>query len=611
MKKLVILFIFLLSSSIISQNKVSNQEVENTFKLIFQNPDEAYIKLIDLEKRSSNQSDSLHGIVLGHIGVYYAVKSDFDNANNYFDNALKNLDTESKAYINTQKNKAIIYKKQGQLNKAISLLKLALTKALKKKNDDSIAIIYGELGSCYAAKEEFEKALNYLIKSIQIWEKVESKNSKKIAVEKQKLANLYFKMNNANYALSIYKEIIPIFKLNADFYNAYLCQITEANIYLHLNNPKKALLLLDEALIEIKKFDNKELILYANERKAKALQSLDKKKESLDAYKKAFVYGLKHEQIRTVYTFIELGNLMISEGQWQELKQYIVLSEQKQFQILLKLSTTEDKKRYYDLRIKYYEKKGDQPEKVLLNKKTRDSFDIELKSKYDVHKIREKQAEYRMKLAENEKTIAAQKLENEKIKLILVSIFGLFLLITGLSIYYKSKIKQQFLKTNLEKTKLEKSLVQKEIEIQKEISSEQLITIKKQEQELLAQTLEKVEADKLLANTLNEIRNDLSPKKIKQIEAINKSSTLYWKNVLEKFNYINPTFNQSLLEQYPQLSKGDRDFCSFVKLNLSNKEIAHLLQISPESVITKKYRIVKKLNLPKEVDFQHWLSEII
>jgi DNA-binding CsgD family transcriptional regulator len=114
----------------------------------------------------------------------------------------------------------------------------------------------------------------------------------------------------------------------------------------------------------------------------------------------------------------------------------------------------------------------------------------------------------------------------------------------------------------------------------------------------------------MLLQVMSDLENEISPQKIKTIKAIQNGGSTYWKSVLEKFEKINPDFNQALIKGQPQLTKGERDFCSFVKLNLSNKEIAHLLQISPESVITKKYRILKKLNLPKEVDFQLWLSEM-
>lgn len=114
-------------------------------------------------------------------------------------------------------------------------------------------MIYGEIGSCYSAQEDFETALNYFIKSIDTWERLDAKDEKKLAIEKQKLANLYFKMNNAKYALHLYQEIIPIFRAHADFYNLYLSQITEANIYLHLENPKIGLTVARWSLIAFEK----------------------------------------------------------------------------------------------------------------------------------------------------------------------------------------------------------------------------------------------------------------------------------------------------------------------------------------------------------------------
>ncbi|WP_413604871.1 helix-turn-helix transcriptional regulator [Flavobacterium rakeshii] len=45
-------------------------------------------------------------------------------------------------------------------------------------------------------------------------------------------------------------------------------------------------------------------------------------------------------------------------------------------------------------------------------------------------------------------------------------------------------------------------------------------------------------------------------------------------------------------------------------MNLTNKEIASLLQISHESVITKKYRIKKKMNIQEDVDFEKVIMEI-
>jgi DNA-binding CsgD family transcriptional regulator len=390
----------------------------------------------------------------------------------------------------------------------------------------------------------------------------------------------------------------------------YLSQINEANIYIHLGNPTKAYELLDEALLQLEKYDSKELILFANERKAKALELLKKYDTALESYKNAFQYGLQYNQIRTVYTFIEMGNLLVSQNKLSDLSDYISLSEAREFQNLFQLTTTEDQKRYYELLLAFYTAQKSNPEKISFYERRRDEKDQILQAKYDLYKVREKQAEYRMTIAEKETTIASQKVAIQRIKIVVLYGLGFFLILIGVVLYSRFKYKQKLLKSNLEKTTLEKQLAEKEIVKEKGISARRLLKIKSQEQELLTQTLQKVESDKLLLQVMSDLENEITPQKMKTIKALQKGESNFWKSVLVKFDKINPDFNQILIEEFPQLTKGDRDFCSFVKLNLSNKEIAHLLQISPESVITKKYRILKKLNLPKDFEFIHWLNQL-
>jgi DNA-binding CsgD family transcriptional regulator len=610
LKKIVLFCLIVLSLGGFAQNKISSNQVEDAFQLIFQNPSAAFEKLKVLEKQTKTQNDSLHSIVLGHLGVYYAVKSDLTAAGHYFDKSITTAVKGSKTQANAIKNKAIVYKKNGQIEQSLELLEKALTIAKNKKYKDTEAIIYGEIGSCYSSQEDFENALNYMIQSIDLWEKITPVDLKKIAIEKQKLANLYFKMNNGNYALQIYKEIIPIFRTQGDLYNLYLCQINEANIYIHLDNPTKANALLNEALVQLRKFDNKELILFAKERKAKALELLKKNDLAIENYKNAFDYGLQHKQIRTVYTFIEMGNLFLAQNRINDLSQYIELSELPNFQRLLELTTTEDQKRFYELLVDFYTAQNASPEKISSYKKMRDEKAELLQAKYDLYKVREKQAEYRMTIAEKETTIASQKIAIQRIKIFILYGLGFFLILIGIVLYSRFKYKQKLLKLDLKKSELEKKMAQQETIKEKELSAIRLQKIKAQEQELLTQTLQKVESDKMLLQVMSDLENEITPQKLKTIKAIQNGGSNYWKSVLNKFEKINPDFNQTLMKANPQLTKGERDFCSFVKLNLSNKEIAHLLQISPESVITKKYRILKKLNLPKEIDFQLWLSEM-
>src|SRR5690606_685960 len=95
----------------------------------------------------------------------------------------------------------------------------------------------------------------------------------------------------------------------------------------------------------------------------------------------------------------------------------------------------------------------------------------------------------------------------------------------------------------------------------------------------------------------------------KELEHLIKQKD-YWKQFETRFNSIHPEFNAGLVKKYSKLTKNDLEFCALLKLNLSNKEIASLLQISHESAITKKYRIKKKMGISDDTEFEKLIMEM-
>ncbi|OEK07191.1 hypothetical protein BFP71_05935 [Roseivirga misakiensis] len=57
------------------------------------------------------------------------------------------------------------------------------------------------------------------------------------------------------------------------------------------------------------------------------------------------------------------------------------------------------------------------------------------------------------------------------------------------------------------------------------------------------------------------------------------------------------TFQQQLKKTYPCLTAYDLRLCTYLKANLSTKEIATLLNITPDSVKKAKHRLRKKLSI--------------
>ncbi len=70
-----------------------------------------------------------------------------------------------------------------------------------------------------------------------------------------------------------------------------------------------------------------------------------------------------------------------------------------------------------------------------------------------------------------------------------------------------------------------------------------------------------------------------------------------WEFFKEAFNNADKDFLNKIKNRHPELTANDLKFCAFLRLNLSSKEIAPLLNISVRSVEIKRYRLRKKMNL--------------
>lgn len=77
-----------------------------------------------------------------------------------------------------------------------------------------------------------------------------------------------------------------------------------------------------------------------------------------------------------------------------------------------------------------------------------------------------------------------------------------------------------------------------------------------------------------------------------------------------KFSEAFPTFNSRLLQINSHLTYSDLEYCALIRLNLDNKIIADYKNISPNSVISKKYRLRKKLNISKDENMYIWMLNL-
>ena len=80
-----------------------------------------------------------------------------------------------------------------------------------------------------------------------------------------------------------------------------------------------------------------------------------------------------------------------------------------------------------------------------------------------------------------------------------------------------------------------------------------------------------------------------------------------WQVFEANFNQLHHQFFQRLKNQYPELTPGDLRLAAYLKMNLSSKEIAPLLNISLRGVENKRYRLRQKMGLGGQVNLTEYL----
>ena len=84
-----------------------------------------------------------------------------------------------------------------------------------------------------------------------------------------------------------------------------------------------------------------------------------------------------------------------------------------------------------------------------------------------------------------------------------------------------------------------------------------------------------------------------------------------WEQFSVHFNHVNEGFFTILKDQYPDLTPNELKLCAFLRMNLSSKEIAQLMNITIKAVEVSRYRLRKKLHLDPDQNLYDFLLRIV
>lgn len=200
----------------------------------------------------------------------------------------------------------------------------------------------------------------------------------------------------------------------------------------------------------------------------------------------------------------------------------------------------------------------------------------------------------------------------------------LYLLIIGavLFFYYKwNKLRyMQKLRLQAEELKHQREILEMELKAENELNMQEYqkhileLELQTKSSEVAGKSLSIAKQSEMIENIQNILDSEKDFNKlkseIKKAIKINEVNKHEWEIFETNLNQIHNEFIINLSKKYPNLTPKDIKLCVYLKMNLSSKEIAPMMNISFRGVELHRYRLRKKLNLSQEENLSKFLLSV-
>ena len=200
----------------------------------------------------------------------------------------------------------------------------------------------------------------------------------------------------------------------------------------------------------------------------------------------------------------------------------------------------------------------------------------------------------------------------------------LYLLVIGavLFFYYKwNKLRYtQKLKLQAEELKHQREILEMELKAENELNSQEYekhileLELQTKSSEVAGKSLSIAKQSEMIENiqSILDSEKDFNKLKseIKKAIKINEVNKHEWEIFETNLNQIHNEFIINLSKKFPNLTPKDIKLCVYLKMNLSSKEIAPMMNISFRGVELHRYRLRKKLNLTQDENLSKFLLSL-
>jgi tetratricopeptide (TPR) repeat protein len=424
------------------------------------------------------------------------------------------------------------------------------------------------IATVYKEQKQFDKALEYLNKSLPMSQAAHDNFAISICYEN--IGDLYFQIKQYDKSKENYNRALDLFTKVGSEGGQIFCYMGLANVYREQNNFSEALHCGKQVITlsgEFEKYERPRL--YGNESLGKTFLAMRDFNQAREYFETALPIAMKlkmTESLRDIH-----GHLA---------KTYSELSNTKQA---------------YDHQVLY----AAYADTLVQSDKVRQLAEMQTRFETD----------------NKEKEIEILKRDKALVQAYYSAAAGVVvvLLVIGLLVINRQRLKIRTERQLAEKENqiLEERQTLMEAQLRnKELAAKQLNDqLEFKNKELATHTLNMIQKNEILENIkqgVTEIKNatpeELNHKLNGLLSMVNYSLHLdkEWENFKLHFEQVHQDFFKKLIEKFPELNANDLKLCALIKLNLDNREVATILNISQDSAKVARHRLRKKLNLLAE-----------
>ncbi len=611
----------------LNKTQVVDTLIRLSEKLAEENPDTAlFFGKIAHDLGIASQNDQAIALAARCCAEAYFYKNEFQKAIDFYResaNAELRLKKDSTYYFADRlADIAYCYQELGIYEKALELHNAALRIFIKFDKKEDISNMLSNIGTNNFFRGQYDQAILYFEKTLEIDR--ERKDSASIAVSLNNIGMVYSRWGKHRQAIDFYSDAL-------DYTSSEVSKaIRLSNLgmtWYHLNDYGKALEYLYKALEIDTRYNQKIKIGIRKNEIGTILAAKGKYSEAILLHEEALkIFRETEVKNSQIITLSDMGDIYRKTGNIEKAESHYLESAKiakednslhhlgRNYKNLYEIAA---EKGDYKIAFEYFSLFSAINDSIFNTEKHQQIARFEI-----LFETEKKEKENQLLLRENELKLKRQKLA---IAIIISLIFILLLIFNLYRIKSKNlrqsqlllKQEQELAKMELEKKEAENHLLEDRVFAEKQINRLQRekhqAEIDHKNTELANSTICLVNKNELLGEIRDKLKSNQHEESIQEVVRFINSNTDIdqgWHKFKITFGEVHPGFFDRLQSAFPHLTDHDIRLSAYLRINISSREIAGLMNVTLDATNKNRQRLRKKLNLLPEADLTEFLKSV-